>query len=816
MGTRGHNKVCWVLSLLTLVISQTVWAEDAEAQIGGDAAFAQAAQNTQQDTESEQQLAEIAIKAAQPAVPANLPATTEGVTAKQVAESINAVTTDAVLQYLPSVHVRERYIGDVNGILVMRVNSSIASAQTTVYADGMLLSNFLNNSFSTPPRWGMVSPEEIDRVDVIYGPYSALYPGNSAGGVVQISTHMPNKLEAHAKLDVFQQHFQLFGTDSTYSGTHGVASAGNKIGDWSFLVNVDHLDNTGHPMTFGNQAAATTGGAGGLGAVTGAVTYLNPANIPTLVTSAIGIDHSVQDNGKIKVAYDFSPTVRATYTLGIWQNNADKTVDSYLRNALGQTIYAGAVIINGANYNVAAPSAGTQVSDYGMHGLKVKSDTGGMWDWEANASLFNENKDEVRASSGNTGTTPSSAATAGTIAIANGTGWQNLDLRGDFRPDGDLKSKHQMSFGYHTDRYVLMSDTYNLVVGTNWKTSAPGALSSNSRGTTETQALYLQDALQLAPAWKLVAGGRMENWNASNGSNFAAATNVVYQDRSVSAFSPKLSLSYEASQDLTLRGSFGRGTRFPTVGELFANIGITDVSTGAAATPAQIATFPAPYNSAKTNNPNLMPETVNSWEFTAEKYLESGLWRNSLFWEDKRNALISQTDITTLPGFSISGVQNVDSVRTVGVESVLELSNLWKQGFDFSGSATYVNSVITGDALNPGLVGTAQPRIPNWRMTLSGTYHASENLSYSLNYRYSGRQHVALYNTTTHQYTDPNPNVYGTTVSNYSVFDAKVLYKVNKQWSASFGINNITNCQYFVNPNPYPQRTYFASMKLDY
>ncbi len=31
----------------------------------------------------------------------------------------------------------------------------------TVYADGLLLSNFLNNSFSTAPRWGMVSPEEI-------------------------------------------------------------------------------------------------------------------------------------------------------------------------------------------------------------------------------------------------------------------------------------------------------------------------------------------------------------------------------------------------------------------------------------------------------------------------------------------------------------------------------------------------------------------------------------------------------------------------------------------------------------------------------
>ena len=52
-----------------------------------------------------------ATAAEQPAVPANVPNTIEGVTAKQISESINAVTTPQVLQYLPSVHVRERYIG---------------------------------------------------------------------------------------------------------------------------------------------------------------------------------------------------------------------------------------------------------------------------------------------------------------------------------------------------------------------------------------------------------------------------------------------------------------------------------------------------------------------------------------------------------------------------------------------------------------------------------------------------------------------------------------------------------------------------------
>uniref|UniRef100_E6QVG6 Putative TonB-dependent receptor protein n=1 Tax=mine drainage metagenome TaxID=410659 RepID=E6QVG6_9ZZZZ len=485
-----------------------------------------------------------------------------------------------------------------------------------------------------------------------------------------------------------------------------------------------------------------------------------------------------------------------------------------MTNGAGQTVYAGNVAIDGRHYTVAAPAAATQLSEYYMNGLKIKSSTGGHWDWEVDASDFTEAQDDVRTSFGNTGIIPSSAATAGTIAIGDGTGWKNLDLRGDFRPDGNLNSTHQLSFGYHVDDYILQSITDSLMSGSNWNSSAPGTLFLNSMGQTQTQALYIQDAWKMAQAWKLIVGGRLENWQAFDGSNYANGSNVVYQNRSFNAISPKISLSYQASEDWDFRGSFGRGTRFPTVGELFANVGLTNLSTGTTPTPAQVMALPAPYNQP-TNNPDLLPETVDAWELTAERWLGSGLWRNSLFTEFKQNALISQTDVMTLPGYAINTVQNVDGVRTIGYESVLEMNDLWKRGLDFSGSVTLVNSIITADARNPGLVGTLQPRIPDFRTTLTGTYHINERLLFSVDYRFSGRQHVALYNTATHSYTDPNPDVYGNTVSDYSVVDAKVLYKVGKRWSASLGANNITNCQYFVNPNPYPMRTWFASGKYD-
>ena len=754
------------LILLTIVLSQAVYAADIE-QV--------------------QQLDEVTVtgdKNEMSAVPANLPSTTEGVTAKQIAESINAVTSAETIKYMPSIVVRERYIGDRNGIVSTRTTGTLSSAQSIVYADNMLLSNFLNSGYANPPRWGMVAPEEIVRVDIIYGPFSALYPGNSMGGVILMSTRMPDNFEAHAKVDTFQQNFNLYGTKETYTGTHGSASLGNKFGDWSLRVNADHLDTQGHPMSFGT---ASKGGAGTT-PVTGQYNDIDQAGNARIITGAYSIDHSVQDNGKIKLAYDISPTVRATYTLGIWQLHSDTTVDSYLRDAAGHTVYNGSVSIDGVNYTTSSLSPGNSVSEHLMHGLSVKSDTGEKFDWEAVASVYDYSKDVSR--SGNY--TANSGVDLGTGAIRqggkltdmDGTGWDNLDLRGEYRPEGDLKSEHQLSYGYHTDRYVLNSATY--IVTTDWLTGAAGALSSNSLGKTETQAMYLQDAWKFAPAWKLVAGGRFEQWKAFEGSNYTGTQNLVYADRTVSNFSPKVSLSFQASTDWMLRGSVGKAYRYPTVGEMFQ-------------------TFTGP-SGIKMNDPNLKPEQVVSGELTAEKALENGLWRVSLFNEDKQDALISQTDTTVSP--NITSIQNVDKIRTYGIETSLQLVDLLIRGFDLSGSVTYANSKILEDNQHPAYVGMNQMRIPDWRATLVGIYHSSDRLTYSMAVRYSGRQYGSLDN------SDINPDTYGG-VSSFLVADVKVVYKVAKQWSAAFGVDNINDYKAYV-VHPYPQRTVFASLKFDY
>lgn len=751
------------------------------------------------------ELEEIEVKAVKPNVPLNVPNTVESVTAKQIKESANTVTTAGALQYLPSVHVRERYIGDRNGILVMRANSAIASAQTIVYADNLLLSNFLNNSFSTPPRWGMVSPNEIERIDIMYGPFSALYPGNSMGGVLNITTRMPDKFEAHVALDGFTQHFKLYGADDQFSGGHGSASVGSKYNDLSFLINIDHLDSYGQPQTFGNAVRNTTG-AGNLAnstLVTGGIRDMDTVGNSRIITSTTGIDHTVQDNATIKLAYDITTTLQAKYSLGLWQNDSDGNVNSYLKTTTGQnllnTTTAGVTrFVRFAGdpnfYTVTPTSPSHSESEHWMHGLSLKSDTGGKWDFEAIASLYIQNKDFVRTAVQTNAfdTGEDAVRSAGTYVNGEGTGWKTLDLRGDFRPDGDLKSEHQLSFGYHYDQYELESETLNIV---NWLKSDNGTLRTNSYGKTQTQALYLQDVWAFTSDWRATVGGRWEQWKAFDGSSFNAANPATfrqlnYADRSQNDFSPKLALSYQARQDWIIRGAFGKAYRYPSVAEMFQTISLP--------------------GNVRANDPNLKPEHVRSSEFTVEKVLPKGLWRTSLFYEDKRDALISQTDTTTIPGVTISSIQNIDKIRTKGIETALQLSDLWFDGFDLNASVTYVDSEIVKNDKNPFTVGKDQPRIPDWRATIVGVYHVNDKLSLSLAGRYSGNQEInLLYNTT-------KPNTYGTTATKYTVFDTKLVYKVNNQWTASLGVNNLNNYKYYVNPNPYPQRTYFAGMKFDY
>ena len=115
---------------------------------------------------------------------------------KMDVRSISWLREDAI-KYMPSIQVRSRYIGDTNApVGDAHLGHFRQRAQPDLcgwYFLSSLLGN--NNTNTGSPRWNTVSPGEIERIDIMYGPFSAAYAGNSIGGVINITTRMPEKFE---------------------------------------------------------------------------------------------------------------------------------------------------------------------------------------------------------------------------------------------------------------------------------------------------------------------------------------------------------------------------------------------------------------------------------------------------------------------------------------------------------------------------------------------------------------------------------------------------------------------------------------------
>ena len=735
-----------------------------------------------QGVASEQALETVMVTSVRAPLDPNLPTTTASKTAQQVHEQ-NFVNVEDALKYVPDMTIRKRYAGDRNSLIGGRSFSELQAPRGLVYADGYLLSQFLGQF--NAPRWNIVAPEELARIDVLYGPFSAIYPGNSIGTTVVMTTRKPQKFEGSARLQYFSQHLDDSGFSGTYNGHQESAWLGNKIGDWSYSIGVNRLQNKSQPMQYVTLQTPTALGVAT--PVTGAVAGLDPQGKPLFLAGPNGsaLEDDIQQQFKIKLGYDFSPTLYAEMLYSYWHNDAKRAGASILRDAAGNPVYAGLVSINGTKYSLPANSFSPQNVEegHGMWGFKLASKNKKGWNGSAVATIYDIGTDLTRSST----TAPPTALSggAGTYADNSGTGWQTLDLQSSYTPMDH--EAHTLALGYHINSYKLQNKTFDT---NDWLNGAPGALKSGFFGKTSLQALFAQDTWKLSQQWRVTAGMRYEEWKAFDGRRDKASTSVPYASRNSSAWSPKLSVSYLSIDNWLFKASVGKGVRFPTVSELFQGSisGTTIVN----------------------NNPTLKPERSYAKELTAERDFDlgtaNGTVRVSLFEDDVKDTILSQTNILVFP--TVTNIQNIDRVRTRGIEMAASASDLALHGLDLSGSMTLSRATILEDANNPALIGKNWVRVPRVRANLIASYRAGQSWSASLGARYSGRMYGSLDN------SDTNSNTFGG-VSSYTVWDAKVKYQVAKYVDASFGIDNLTNKKYYVF-HPYPGRSFVGELHASF
>ena len=701
---------------------------------------------------------------------------TVSITQRRAEETVNLVDAEDAVKYLPSVFLRKRNNGDTQATLATRVWGTSSSARSLIFADGVPLTALIaNNNTVGGPRWGLVAPPEVERIDMMMGPYSAAYAGNSMGAVMEITTRLPRKFEGQIQQTQALQSFDLYGTRKNFMTSQTGMSVGDRFGKFAFWASGNYQKSNSQPLAYVTSMSIPAG-------TTGTYPEKNKLDAAANVLGASGLLNTHMTNGKIKAAYDITPTLRASYTFGLWRNDGNSGIQPYIA-ASGQPTYAGQAGFATGTYDVD--------QRHTAQAFTLRTDRKKDWDVELIGSTYRFNYDQQRS--------PITASASGTtfnpngrVAVLDGTGWATLDLKGMWKPFGQL-SMHTLSSGVHYEHYSLKNTTYNTSSWTDGG-SRTGVFTEGD-GKTETKALWLQDAWYITPDLKLTIGGRYEDWRGYDGLNVNGATRVVQPTVEGQKFSPKALLTWNASERWAFTAALAKAYRFATAAELYQL-----VSTG--------TTFTSP-------NPNLKPDNVTSTELRVERKFERARLQLSLFQDDVHDAIISQ--FNTLNGSTqlYSFVSNVDHVRARGAELAFGTNDILLKGLAFSGNVTAVDPktlAMTGrasaTAAPDAAIGKQLPNIPKWRATATAMYRPAERFSVSLAGRYSSKLYTTLDN------VDVRYNTYQG-FSEWFTMDTKANYQVNQNWNASFGVDNLLDRKYFLF-HPFPHRTFIAGLKYGF
>lgn len=686
-------------------------------------------------------------------------------------DAINAVNVEDLMKYAPNFFVRKRFAGDDNAVAALRGANTVQSARTLVLVDGYVVSNFLGNRYDYPPKWNVVGPAEVRQFDIVYGPYSARYGGNSMGGVVSVTTETPKRNDMYGSVQAFAMPFREYGFDQTFSGysVEGGLDYKAKTSGWSARASFRHFENTGQSMTY--NLLAPSSAAGSYTPVTGA--YADDRLATPVFGAASPVD-VVQDQARLRVGYAWDNGWKIDALAMLWQTkqNLDNPA-SWLIDADGDavlpTVAGTKVSFDGVTYIAKGITFSGMDRNESLKGLRLSGNWNG-WDVTANLSHYDIGKWDSRASL-------DMVSSTGQQTLYNHPGWWTFD-----GAITQTLGRHDLAFGVTSNLYQTDSSTYNT---SNWRTAADPVFASRTLGKTSISGIFAEDAINFGHT-VLTLGGRYDNWRAFDGGLSAGGPLQYYPDRHDGAFSPKVSLQGDAGP-YNLQLSLGTATRFPTVGELFQG----RINAG------QTAIDPTSFD------PDLRPETSRDISLIARRRFDHITLTGSLFGQSIDDAIYSYQGLLE-DGTVVSRYQNIDRMNQTGVELIFESRNLLLDDLTIEASAAWLDARTEKNSTAPASEGVPFPRIPKWRSNGNLRYAFTPKLKASLGWRYGSR---------------PNSDLLGLMrgdafgyQTEYFFLDARLSYDLTQATQISFGIDNANNDQAYVY-HPMPQRSFMLELK---
>ncbi|HCS76818.1 MAG TPA: TonB-dependent receptor [Syntrophaceae bacterium] len=631
-------------------------------------------------------------------------------------------------------------------------------SRTLVLIDGIPV----NSPYSGGIDLTGVAVNDVEKIEVVKGPFSSLYGGSAMGGVVSIFTKMPEKREFTVKS----------GYGSGWSREKAekdlitfYASGGDKIYDkLRLFLSYDYKHTNGYPTSLNVQSSQPTAGVTGWSQTTsntGATRYL---------IGHKGDDAWHNDNIAFKASYDFTPATKARFQfLRATFDYCTEGPETYLQNAVGAEVWSYGSVKEGSFLSGAGGSV-RNIYNFGFETelferAKVKLALG----------YFDQAKRWY--------VTPTSAS----ATRAGGTGKLSDSPTSSYNADLQVTlpafSRQVLTFGGAYK--VGWSDSQENNV-TNWlDESTKTDLTYQAKGRDRTFAVFVQDEIRILEKLTAYIGARQDWWETYDGyvqQTGSAGYPKNYDRRSASSFSPKGALVYKPFEQTVLRASVGQAFRSPTLYDLYR----TWTTTGGVT-----------YNS----NPDLKPETSTSWNAGVDQGMWKGASVAALYFENYIKDMIYTKTVSSTQKDKV----NAGKGQSRGVE--LAAQQKFDIGLRLFTNFTYTDSSITENDANPASVGKDMVDIPRV-MFNAGCDFERGPVSVSLQGRYMGKRYGNDDN------TDTASNVYGA-YDDFFTADAKVSYKPISWAEASFSVSNLLDREYYSS-SPAPGRSWFLSLTLKY
>ena len=630
------------------------------------------------------------------------------------------------------------------------------------------------NDYGYYSHTGAIPMPDVERIDVVRGPFSALYGSMAQTAVISYTTKIPEDGEVDASAsygDWHSRYYSLRFADRPFDENDSFFysfSFKSRTSD-GYVTTPSYKSPSETPIDF---AVPVTGWSKDIDPQSGKDRY------------EIGHqgDNWYEDYGMfLKFGYDFSPNSRLWYSFNVsefeygWRDGR-----SFLKDSDGNTLYDGAVEIQDGGssyYYTLSPfnfTSDPKIKKSVVHTLHLNHSIPDLVDIVA-LFAFNDKESATHYIRGGRYKVEDNylaqADVAATFHLLDDTFLVTIGAQG-IQEDVTVEDKN-LSDQYDEDSTISIRE----------KTS----------GKNRILGTFIQAEYSPIDCLTAYLGGRYDHWWGSDAdySNIDGE-HIEYSDVDDGKFSPKVSLVYHPLENGTIRASYGEAFTAPSLYHRTAVYYWEGGGKIGVANP----------------NPDLKPTTNKSWEIGTEwEFWEKRIRVKATYFEnDFADMSVNQKKISTLPDGTVLTEKkrvNAEDAEVNGIEAAVEaiLPYNMKAGLFYAHNWSEYTKRL--DVSEEGWEVEETPT-DMWSLWLG---YFGELIDVSLSYRYCDSR----FDDEKNQYADTTY----TGDDDYHVVDAKVTFRPMEHVAVSVAVDNLFDEEYYEYYRA-PGRYWLGSVSIDF